>query len=124
MVSRPGLAVILLALSVWLTGLMAETVSPDPSAPMRPVYLSEAPALELSATDASLPQRVLIRIAVFPDSSYTLLSVEPANLRAEVERYLRQTDLMGYLDDKTPGVKELEIRVSRIEQTRMDVQYG
>lgn len=121
MVSRPGLAVILLALSVWLTGLMAETVSPGPSAPMRPVYLSEAPALELSATDASLPQRVLIRIAVFPDSSYTLLSVEPANLRAEVERYLRQTDLMGYLDDKTPGVKELEIRVSRIDQTRMDV---
>lgn len=105
MVSRTRLALILIS-GMWMLGLAA-----------RPVYLPKAPALEIPAGTeiTDLPSRALIRIAVFPDSSYSLLSVEPPELRPLAENYLRRVVLLSYLAENayTPGMKELEIDITQ-----------
>lgn len=85
----------------------------------QPVFLEDAPILELPADQdfGEVPPTVLLRVAVLQDSTYTLISVQPANLRTQVDIYLYSHDLFSLLPDGyTPGMYEVEIAVYQSEK--------
>jgi len=107
MVSRSRLALILLLACGWISCLLAQ-----------PLFLPTAPPLELPAGQdfGVLPPRALLKIAIFPDSSYVLLEVIPASLKPHAEAHLRQMDLLSYLaEGGSTGVRELEITLKQSE---------